>query len=55
LIGRSDDIGGMRSQAGLGQNPAAGTVTLSVGLEHPDDIVADLSQAFEAAKTTRAG
>ena len=31
--------------AGIGE----GTIRMSVGLEHPDDLVADLAQALDAA------
>jgi len=30
-----------------------GYVRLSVGIEHPDDIIADLKQALEAAGSTK--
>ena len=40
-----------QEQLAAGVNP--GSVRLSIGLEHPDDVIADLEQALDAAGRVR--
>lgn len=41
---------GMSAQARAAAGVSEGLIRLSVGLEHPDDLIADLQQALEAAR-----
>ncbi|MDR3437409.1 PLP-dependent transferase [Telmatospirillum sp.] len=47
LIRRGDGFGETRSVADLGRDPANASITLSVGIEHPEDLIADLEQALD--------
>ena len=40
----------LTEQERLAQGITPGLVRLSVGLEHPDDVIADLAQALERSK-----
>ena len=48
-------MGGLHTHSGISENIrgaiglSEGLIRISVGLEHPDDLLADLTQAFEQA------
>ncbi len=40
---------GVPAEVRLRMGILASTIRLSIGIEHPDDLIADLAQAFEVA------